>query len=83
MSEDTIRLNFEFPREDYPYLKKLCAQSGMTLKEFVTNLLLKATKEYEDRMLSKQAGKRLKELNKKDNISFDRACDEAGWEDEE
>lgn len=80
--KNTVRLNFEFPREEYPYLKMLCAEKGLSFKEFATELLLKEIEEYEDHMLARKARKRLKELDKKDNISFDKARNLAGWNDE-
>ncbi|HEX4839842.1 MAG TPA: hypothetical protein VFU89_05325 [Rhabdochlamydiaceae bacterium] len=80
--KNTVRLNFEFPREEYPYLKMLCAEKGLSFKEFATELLLKAIEEYEDHRLARKARKRMKALDKKDNISFDKACDLAGWDNE-
>ena len=79
---DTVRLNFEFPRKAYPYLKKVCAEKGISMKEFATDLILKAIEEYEDRRLSRKARKRLKEMDSKDNISFAKACALAGWDNE-
>ena len=79
--KNTVRLNFEFPKEEYPYLKMLCAEKGVSFKDFATDLLLKAIEEYEDRRLAKKARKRLKELTQEENISFDDASKLAGWED--
>jgi predicted DNA-binding protein len=76
---DTVRLNFEFPREEYPYLKMMCAEKGMSLRELATELLQGAIEEYEDLRLGKKARKRLREANPKDVISFDEAAKEAGW----
>lgn len=78
----TVRVNFDFPKDEYPYLKMICAEQGISLKEFATELLLKAIEEYEDRSLSKKARARLKEIKEEDNIPFKKACDLAGWEDE-
>jgi predicted DNA-binding protein len=80
--KNTVRLNFEFPREEYPYLKMLCAEKGLSLKEFATHLIIKAIEEYEDHRLSRKAHKRLKEMDTKENIPFEKACDLAGWDDE-
>ena len=80
---ETVRLNFEFPRSEYPYLKMLCAEKGISLKEFATDLILKAIEEYEDHSLARKARKRVKELDKKDNIPFDKACKLAGWDYED
>jgi predicted DNA-binding protein len=80
-SKETVRLNFEFPREEYPYLKMMCAAKGMTFRQLATNLLFEAIEEYEDKALGKEARKRLKEMDSKNTISFDKATKEAGWKD--
>jgi len=80
--KNTVRLNFEFPKKAYPYLKLVCAEQGVSLKEFATELLLKAIEEYEDHMLSKKARKRLKMIDPNHLIPFDEACKLAGWDDE-
>jgi hypothetical protein len=60
----------------------LCAEKGLSLKAFATDLLLRAIEEYEDHTLSRKARKRMKELKSKDNVSFDKACELADWDDE-
>jgi hypothetical protein len=60
----------------------LCAEKGISFKEFATGLLMKAIEEYEDHRLASKARKRLKTIDKKDNIPFDKACDLAGWDNE-
>lgn len=77
--KNTVRLSFEFPSEKYPYLKMLCAEHGVSLKEFTTNLILKFMEEYEDCKLTRKASKRLKKLETKKNISFKKATKLAGW----
>ena len=79
--KNTVRLNFEFPRSEYPYLKLMCADRGLSFRELATELLLKTIEDYEDRKLSQKARKRLKELDSKENIPFDKASKEAGWEE--
>jgi hypothetical protein len=78
--KDTVRLNFEFPRDEYPYLKMLCAQQGLSLKDFATNLLLKAIEEYEHHILGERARQRLSDLDEKENISFEEATRLADWD---
>jgi len=79
--KETIRLNFEFPRSEYPYLKLICAEKGVSFKEFATELILSTIEEYEDRKFAKRARKRIKELNPKETITFDKAVKEAGWKE--
>ncbi|MCH9626931.1 MAG: hypothetical protein S4CHLAM2_05630 [Chlamydiales bacterium] len=81
--KDTVRLNFEFPREEYPYLKMLCAQRGVSFKEFATELLLHALDEYEDEQLAKKANERLKEIKEEEMISWDEMRRAAGWDDDQ
>lgn len=50
--KDSIRLNFEFPRSEYPSLKMLCAKQGLSLKDFATQLLIQAIEEAEDHWLA-------------------------------
>lgn len=80
--KDTVRLNFEFPREHYPYLKMLCAKKGMTLRDFASDLLIKSLEEYEDHIYAKKAQKRLEKMDENDLIDFDEATRLAGWYDD-
>jgi hypothetical protein len=81
--KETVRLNFEFPREEYPYLKMLCAQKGVSLKDLATELLIEAIEEYEDEQLALKANKRLEEMKDKESetVTWEEACRLAGWED--
>lgn len=81
--KNSVRLNFEFPREHYPYLKMVCAQKGLSLREFASDLLIQAIEEYEDRILTKKAHARLSKINKNKNIDFEKAVQLAGWNDDE
>lgn len=79
----TIRINFEFPKNHHPYLKMLCAQKGLSIKDFASQLLIQAIEEYEEDLLGKKARRRLDELDANENISFDDACKLAGWDDDQ
>lgn len=81
--KETVRLNFEFPREEYPYLKMLCALRGISFKEFATELLMKAIEEYEDQMLAEKATQRFDEIKEEDRISWNEARRLAGWDNED
>lgn len=80
--KDTVRLNFEFPISEYPYLKMVCARKGLSLREFATELLIKAIDEAEDEMLAEKANERLEKMKSDELISFDQAIRLAGWTDE-
>jgi hypothetical protein len=75
----THRLNIEFPSDDYTYLKMLCAEKGVSIKDFVVPLILRAMEEEEDLLLSRKAQKRLKNINPDDLIPIEEAFKEAGW----
>ncbi len=81
MKKSTVRLNFEFPREEYPQLKLICAELGVSFREFATDLLLNAIEEYEDKQLAKLARKRIKEMDPNENISFEEAVKLANWKE--
>jgi hypothetical protein len=80
--KNTVRLNFEFPREEYPYLKLLCAKRGLSLRDFGTELFIKAIEEAEDELLAQKANKRLEQREEKDLIDWDEATRLAGWDND-
>ena len=51
--KDTVRLNFEFPMSEYPYLKLMRVEKGISFREFSTELLMNTIEEYEDKKLVK------------------------------
>lgn len=77
--KDTVRINFEFPKEHYPYLKMLCAKKGVSLREYASDLLIQSLEDFEDAQLAAMADDRLKDFDEDNLISFDDACREAGW----
>ena len=79
MSKGFQRLNIDFPSDEYTYLKLLCAEKGVSIKDFVVPLILKAIEEEEDALLEKKARKRLKQINPDDLIPIDEAFKEAYW----
>lgn len=75
----THRLNIEFPSDEYTYLKMLCAEKGVSIKDFVVPLILRAIEEEEDALLVKKAENRLKKMDPTDLIPIEDAFREAGW----
>lgn len=75
----THRLNLDFPAEEYVYLKMLCTQKGVSIKDFVVPLILSAIEQEEDALLAQKASIRMKNSNPTDFISIDQAFKEAGW----
>lgn len=73
--KDTIRLNFDFPREHYPYLKMLCAKEGTSLREYASQILIQSIEDYEDRILAERAEKTLNDIEsgKESLVSWEEA----------
>ena len=76
----THRLNIDFPAGDYTYLKMLCAEKGVSIKDFVVPIILKAIEEEEDALLIRKAQQRLKKIDKDNLIPIEEAFKEAGWD---
>lgn len=75
----THRLNIDFPSDDYTYLKMICAEKGISIKDFVVPLILRAIEEEEDALLARKAQQRLKNVNSDDLIPIEDAFKDAGW----
>lgn len=80
--KNTIRVNFEFPKSAYPYLKMICSKMGVSLKDFATEVLIKAIEEAEDKILAQIANERLENTTDDDLISWDEATRLAGWDND-
>jgi predicted DNA-binding protein len=80
--KDTVRVNFEFPKTAYPYLKMICSKTGVSLKDFATEALIKAIEDAEDKILAQIAIERLENTKDEDLISWDDATQLAGWDNE-
>lgn len=76
----TNRLNIDFPSDDYTYLKMICAEKGVTIKDFVVPLILHAIEKEEEALLARKARHRLKNVNPEQLISIEDAFKEAGWD---
>jgi hypothetical protein len=74
------RLNIEFPSDDYVYLKMLCVEKGISIKDFVVPLILKAIEEEEDALLVRKAQQRLKNIDSANLIPIEDAFKDAGWD---
>lgn len=80
MSKETIRLNFEYSRENYPYLKFLCSKRRTTLKKMLTDFLDKEIEKSEELELAKTAEERIRTRKDDDLIDWNEAKKLAGWE---
>lgn len=80
---DTVRLNFEFPRKYYPYLKMVLAKRGISLKDFASRILIEAIESAEDELSTQRGNERLDKMNDEDLIPWEDAKHLAGWDDGE
>lgn len=44
------KLTFEFPAEEYIYLKMACAKQGVSMKTFLTKSIVKTIEDYENEL---------------------------------
>lgn len=73
------KLTFEFPIDEYVYLKMACAKQGVSMKEFLTSSVIKSIDEYEAQLDSLY----LKETTQEDldnAIPLEQLEKELGWD---
>lgn len=73
------KLTFEFPAEEYVFLKMACAKQGVSMKDFVTRAVIKSIDEYEAYLDSLS----LEEITQKDldnAIPLEEAEKILGWD---
>ena len=73
------KLTFEFPADEYVYLKMACAKKGVSMKQFVNSAVIKSIEEYEDELDLKV----LSEITDEDRstaISWDEMEKKVGWD---
>ena len=64
------RLSVEFPAEEYIYLKMACAKKGVSLKDFVTQAVMRDIADYEDKLDSLALQEALTEENIKNAVPW-------------
>jgi hypothetical protein len=72
------KVTFQFPAEEYMYLKMACVRQGVSMKDFLTRAAIKSIEEYEDE-LDLIAYRKAKETDEK-SISWDEAEKKLGWD---
>lgn len=50
MEKQFKKVTFDFPAEEYVYLKMACAKQGVSMKDFLTRAAIKSIEEYEDEL---------------------------------
>lgn len=73
------KLSVEFPAEEYVYLKMACAKKGVSLKEFVSQAVIRSIEEYEDE-LDLKALEQITEEDRKNAQPWEDVKKELGWD---
>lgn len=47
------RISFDFPADEFPYLKLLCAEKGTTIRELGTRLFLEEIRKFKEEQKGK------------------------------
>lgn len=71
------KVTFDFPADEYVYLKMACAKQGVSMKDFLTKAMIKAIEEYEDE-LDAIALRKSREDNEP-SIPWEEAKKQMGW----
>lgn len=50
MQQRYKKITFDFPAEEYVYLKMPCAKQGISMNDFLTKATIKSIEEYEDEL---------------------------------
>lgn len=66
-----VRINFDFPREEYAYLKMMCTKTGTTIKALTSKVLIEQLEDFEDEHWLKDAEKILENTKEQDLISWE------------
>ncbi len=74
------KLSFEFPAEEYAYLKMLCAKKDVTIKHLVSEMIFKALEQYENEMDLAKIQNELTEDNINNAIPWDDVEKMLGWD---
>ncbi len=74
------KLTFEFPAEEYVYLKMACAKQGVSMKDFLTKAVIRTIEEYEDELDLIALRQARTEENIKNAISWEDAVKQLGWD---
>lgn len=72
------KITFNFPAEEFVYLKMACAKQGISMKDFLTKAVIKTIEDYEDQ-LDIEALKRSRE-EKEPSIPWKEAEKTLGWD---
>lgn len=67
------KLSLDFPANEYVYLKMACAKKGVSIKDFVTQSVIKSIEEYEDELDLKALEASKKSIEEEGFITWEEA----------
>ncbi len=73
------KVTFDFPADEYVYLKMACAKQGVSMKLFLTKAIIKTIEEYENE-LDLKALKQITEDDRKIAQPWEDVKKELGWD---
>jgi hypothetical protein len=80
MKEQYKKLSIDFPIEEYTYLKMTCAKKGVSIKNFVTNAIIRLVEENEDEIDAKELGLARREIAESGVLTWEELEKKLGWD---
>ncbi len=74
------KLTFDFPVEEYVYLKMTCARKGVKMKDFLTQAVIRSIEEYEDELDQESLTRSRKEVLEEGAISWEEMEKRLDWD---
>lgn len=74
------KITFEFPIEEYVYLKMACAKQGVKMKDFLTNAVIRSVEDYEDELDRASLEAARKDISENGTMDWEEMEKELGWD---
>lgn len=74
------KLTFEFPAEEYVYLKMACAKKGLKMKDFLTEAVIRGVEDLEDEYDRESLKAGRLEASKGETVSWEEMEKTLGWD---
>ena len=77
--KESIRLSLEFPIDEHAYLKMMCAKLHVSIKDFVTQAIVRAVEDWEDKFDKESIEQARKEVVEHGTVEWKTMEKELGW----
>lgn len=74
------KITFEFPIEEYVYLKIACAKQGVKMKDFITKTVIRSIEDYEDELDRSSLETARKDTLESGSMSWEEMKKDLGWD---